>query len=211
MSLQVACPSCGAEHDLLAVLNAEAARGPLGELLLAVLPHARPLLRYVALFKPASRRLSQERTAKLLLPLLADMKAAVITHKGRPWQAPSAVWLHALEVVAQQADKLTLPLTNHAYLYSVIASSADKVEAVAERQAEADKLHTARSRAGVSVGGDTLVPLAAAAAPHVVSKPIDPATYQPSPYARKEKAAAAARLAARKEAQQAPQEPRHDA
>ncbi len=56
---------------------------------------------------------------------------------------------------ARAAGRLDLPMTGHAYLYAVLAGMADKVEAVAERQAEAER-RTGPRQDTVQVRGQTL-------------------------------------------------------
>ena len=50
-------------------------------------------------------------------------------------------------LLSRDAGKLELPLKGHGYLYAVIASSADRIEAQAEHQREAERAAAARARA----------------------------------------------------------------
>lgn len=122
----------------------EALRRATVELITMSLPLGSLVLRYVGLFRPARNRISPDRMAKLIGQLVPDMQRGAITHKGRDWAMPTTSWRAGLDAMLERAaaDKLTLPLENHNYLYTVLAGLADKVEA---RQEEAD-LVAARQR-----------------------------------------------------------------
>jgi hypothetical protein len=96
------------------------------------------VMRYIALFRPAKNRMSADRWAKLITQLLPDLERKAITHKGREWRMPIESWKLGLEAMLEKAaaGKLTLPLDNHNYLYTVLAGLADKVEAVDEQRVE---------------------------------------------------------------------------
>ncbi|MFZ5659163.1 MAG: hypothetical protein ACOY5C_04820 [Pseudomonadota bacterium] len=83
------------------------------------------LLRYLALFRPASRELTMDRLAKLVGELLPDIQAAQIVRNGKQHPAPLDLWIAALEqtVQARDAGRLTLPLKSHGYLYEIISNA----------------------------------------------------------------------------------------
>lgn len=134
----VQCPACGAEMSLDVCLSHEALRRATFDLLTMSLPLGALVMRYIALFKPAKNRLSPDRMAKLVQLLLPDMQRQRISHKGRDWHMPLTGWRAGLEAMLEKAaaDKLSLPLDNHQYLYTVLAGMADKVEAVDEQAHE---------------------------------------------------------------------------
>ena len=134
----VQCPACGAEMSLDVCLSHEALRRATFELLTISLPLGALVMRYIALFKPAKNRLSPDRMAKLVQQLLPDMQRCAINHKGREWHMPMTGWRAGLETMLEKAaaDKLSLPLDNHQYLYTVLAGMADKVEATEEQTNE---------------------------------------------------------------------------
>lgn len=134
----VQCPACGAEMSLDVCLSHEALRRATFDLLTLSLPLGALVMRYIALFKPPKNRLSPDRMAKLVQQLLPDMQRNGITHKGRDWHMPMSGWRAGLEAMLEKAaaDKLSLPLDNHQYLYTVLAGMADKVEAVEEHANE---------------------------------------------------------------------------
>lgn len=140
------CPSCGAEMSLDVALANEALRRATVDLITMSLPLGSLVLRYVGLFRPAKNRLSPDRMAKLIGQLVPDMQRGAIQHKGRDWAMPINAWRTGLEAMLEKAaaDKITLPLENHNYLYTVLAGQADKVEAREETQREAERRHGPR-------------------------------------------------------------------
>lgn len=132
------CPQCGHAAELIHFANEEAARQAV--YLVAGLPKSlgQLSLRYIGLFKPTERSLSWERTLNLLKPLKADIDAAQITRHGRIWAAPEGLWHKALTSTISQAEtgKVKLPLKNHNYLYEIISSEQNSVEAKAEQAIE---------------------------------------------------------------------------
>lgn len=129
-------------------LSHEALRRATFELLTMSLPLGALVMRYIALFKPAKNRLSPDRMAKLVQQLLPDMQRNGITHKGREWHMPMTGWRAGLEAMLEKAaaDKLSLPLDNHQYLYTVLAGMADKVEATEEQATESRRRSDATVR-----------------------------------------------------------------
>jgi hypothetical protein len=100
-------------------------------------PMAHLVVSYVALFTPEKQALTLRKKVRLIAQLLPDLQRQVITHKGRDWAAPLAVWGQAIEqmLVARAAGRIDLPLTGHGYLYTVIAGMSNKVEAAEEQAA----------------------------------------------------------------------------
>lgn len=132
--MRLTCPECGAIYSLTAALGHEAARSVLVQALEQTQTGKR-LIRYVALFRPAARALSWDRTANLLGELLDLIKAGKIERHGRLWAAPEAAWVGALDEILARRDegKLTLPLKSHGYLLEIITGQANKAEARAEQ------------------------------------------------------------------------------
>lgn len=168
--MKVTCPSCHAEMSLEALLESESARRAVARLAEISLPFGALVLRYIALFRPAKRRLSIERMVTLIEELLPDMQRGAIARKGREWEAPTEAWRAAMETVIAARDKgtLSLPLASHGYLYEVLAGLADKQEAREESAREKQ----ARSR---SVAGP--VPGPAQAATVLFTAPPAPPAY----------------------------------
>ena len=155
--MMLRCPNCGAGMSLDALIGHDALRQLLAQTLQASLPFGPALLRYLGLFRPAKRELRPDRAARLLGEVLADVQRGAITRRGRDWSAPHALWAAGLDAVLDAAagGSLTLPLTDHAYLYEVLMRMADKQEAAQEAESEAARRSRA-PRAGVQVDGQSL-------------------------------------------------------
>lgn len=149
--MRLTCPACQAETSLEAAVGREADARALAVFIETNVPLGALLVRYIALFRPAKRRLSLARTVGLFEELRPDLQRGAINRKGRDWAAPLEVWRAAIDQVLAARDKgtLTLPLSSHGYLYEVIVGHADKTEAVAEREV----LQAGRARAGSSEAG----------------------------------------------------------
>lgn len=203
--MRLTCPACQAETSLDAAIGREADARALGAFISGNVPLGALLISYIALFRPAKRRLSLARTVGLFEELQPDLQRAAITRKGRDWAAPAEVWRAAIDQVLAARDKgtLTLPLTGHGLLYEVLSSLADKAEARSEAEAEADR--KARRLSGPSTGPRDLSTVAGdlGAAPGALPPPVAPgyAPYTgPSRGAREIKARIDAALKARQAA-----------
>jgi hypothetical protein len=132
------CPSCGGEMSLDVLISHNELRQATFGLVEKSLSLGSLVLRYVALFRPAKNRMSADRWAKLIGQLQPDLQRNAIAHKGREWHMPLESWKLGFEAMLEKAaaGKLTLPLENHNYLYTVLVGMADKVEAVAEETTE---------------------------------------------------------------------------
>lgn len=132
------CPQCGHAAELIHFTNEESARQAV--YLVAALPKSlgQLTLRYIGLFRPTQRSLSWDRMLKLLRPLAADIDAGRIERHGRIWSAPERLWHKALTATLDQAEinKVKLPLKNHNYLYEIICSEQNSIEAQAEQKIE---------------------------------------------------------------------------
>lgn len=143
--MRVTCPACHAESSLEVLVGREADARAVSAFLARNLPLGDALVQYVALFRPAKRRLGLARMVALIEELMVDIERGAIARKGRDWPAPPQAWRIAIAQVLLNRDKgtLTLPLTGHGYLYEVLQGLADKAEAAAERDTDAQR----RSRA----------------------------------------------------------------
>ena len=99
---------------------------------------AKPLQRYLSLFRPRARALAWARGRKLLGELVGAIEAGAINRHGRDWPAPAATWVTAIEVILAKRETLQLPLKSHGYLLEIISGHADKAEAGIERDREAE-------------------------------------------------------------------------
>ena len=183
------CPNCGTGLDLLTAFTAEADRKALERLVATSVPLGARVLQYISLHQPAKQRLTAAKKIKLLLQLLPDLERRAITHRGRDWQAPLPAWAAAIDqmLTSRDAGKLELPLKGHGYLYSVIAGSADRLEAQAEQQREDDRAAAARARAHSSGQPTQAGQLLQAPAPTQPQQPRPASTPGTSPAVRRMK------------------------
>lgn len=122
--MKTRCPACGATTSLDALLG----HGDAGQAFVASLnltgALAKPLVKYLAMFRSESRDLTFDRTAKLLNELAPDIIAKQIKRGHHTYPAPQAAWVWAINIMLERRDqqKLDLPLKTHGYLYEVISS-----------------------------------------------------------------------------------------
>ncbi len=122
--MKTKCPACGASCSLDALLgHSEASQAFVASLNLTG-DLAKPLVKYLAMFRAENRDLTFERTAKLLNELASDINAKCIQRNRITYPAPKAAWVWAISIMLERRDqgKLQLPLKNHGYLYEVISS-----------------------------------------------------------------------------------------
>lgn len=122
--MKTKCPACGATTSLDALLGHSDASQAFAATLSVTGPLAKPLVKYLAMFRSESRDLTFERTAKLLNELAPDIVAKQIKRGHHNYPAPQAAWIWAINIMLERRDqqKLDLPLKTHGYLYEVISS-----------------------------------------------------------------------------------------
>ncbi|WP_180125655.1 hypothetical protein [Rhodoferax sp. BLA1] len=137
----LSCPVCGTELGLDHLFVDADNRAAVARLIAVGLPIGARLLQYVRLFTPPKTTLTQRKQVRIILQLLPDLERQAITHRGREWRVPLATWAQGIDqmLLSRDAGKLDLPMKNHAYLYTILVSLADKVEATAEQQREAER------------------------------------------------------------------------
>lgn len=122
--MKTRCPACGATCSLDALLgHSDASQAFVASLsLTGVL--AKPLVKYLGLFRSESRDLTFERTAKLLNEIAPDIVAKQIKRGHHNYPAPQSAWVWAINIMLERRDqqKLDLPLKTHGYLYEVMSS-----------------------------------------------------------------------------------------
>ena len=150
--MRLTCPACNAENSLEVLVGREADARAVAGFLERHLPMGESMLRYIALFRPAKRRLGLARMVALVEELMPDIERQQIDRKGRPWRAEPRAWRTAFDVVLAARDKgtLSLPLTSHGYLYEVLVGLAEKAEAASEQLREAERQRPPEMR---STGG----------------------------------------------------------
>jgi hypothetical protein len=139
--MRATCPECGAQAHVAAFFVEDDGK----RLAVAVAGMApelgRATLAYLGLFKPAKTTLRIARAAKIAQEV-ADLVAAGSVCKdersGVRRPATPQQWALGMETMLAQRASLSLPLESHGYLRAVVYGLADKVDAAAERQREAD-------------------------------------------------------------------------
>ena len=193
--MRITCPSCHAEASLDVLVGREADARAVSAFLSRHVALGGVLLRYVALFRPAKRRLGLARMVALIEELMPDIERGAVTRKGRDWPAPPALWRAAIEQVMSNHAKgtITLPLTGHGYLHEVLQGMSDKAEAAAEREGESER------RARRDSGPANVQPQTAASVLALHTAPPAPPAYAsgPSRAAREMQARIAAHRARR--------------
>ena len=202
--MRARCPCCGTTASLDVLVTHEDARAALAAAFKVSMPLGSALVRYLALFRPATRELTMARVATLLGEVQPYLSAGSIPRKGRDWPVVPADWVQAIELtlLARDAGKLALPLTGHGYLLEVLASLGDKSERLAEqtqeaqrRQAGTERLDADPVRGQVMVRGQGLAQVFGGRDPELAKLDADRGQAAPMPAAVKEQAQAIRREA----------------
>ena len=146
----ISCPVCSSELTLDHLVGHVDDQRAFARLLALSIPAARSVMRYLTLFTPEKQRLTLRKKIRLIEQLLPDLMRGQVTHRGRDWAAPEVAWEAAIDEMLAARSRLRLPMTNHSYLYSVLATNANQMEAQAEAQREQDR-RLAPERATVRV------------------------------------------------------------
>jgi hypothetical protein len=139
--MHATCPQCGTQGHV-STFFAEDDGKRLAAVLAGMVPElGRATIAYLGLFKPPKTALRMARAAKLAqeLEALANAGSVCRDERGgvrRP--CTPATWAAGIEQMLQQRASLTLPLDGHNYLRAVVFALADKADAAAERQKEAE-------------------------------------------------------------------------
>lgn len=142
-SADLTCHVCGTELTMEQLLIHADDRAVVLRLLAMGSPIGAAVGAYTTLFSPPKHRLSMRKQARIFKELLPDIERCAITHRGRDWAVPLAVWESGIDqmLALRSAGKLELPMKGHGYLYAILTSLADKQEAVAEVQLDAARRH----------------------------------------------------------------------
>ncbi|MGO2242105.1 MAG: hypothetical protein ACTH5D_10155 [Halomonas sp.] len=146
MTLKATCPECGMTGDMAAFVT----QGEHNQALAAALEMPAMLssriVRYLGMFRPASRALASAKSARLLTELKETITSGVIERKGITRDAPLKVWMLALDQLLERPPS-NLPLSSHGYLYEVVANCADRHAGEIEKQQEEAKRNGDKSGA----------------------------------------------------------------
>lgn len=140
--MRATCPNCGEQSHIAAYFIEDE-----GKRLAVCLAEMEPVLGravigYLSLFKPAKTSLRLARAAKLaqeVADLVAEGEVCKDERGGIRRRASAALWAAGIDAMLQQRASLSLPLESHGYLRAVVFGLADKAEAAAERNTEAQR------------------------------------------------------------------------
>jgi hypothetical protein len=137
--MKITCPACSSSFDIDAGVNDADARR-FAEIMAGLHPIvAKPLIQYLALFRPDKTGLRWSRMLNLALELEPMIREAKITRNGISYAVPREAWAQALHQLADRPKGLNLPLKSHGYLLEMLAGGAEKLAAKAETAAEKRK------------------------------------------------------------------------
>ncbi len=146
MTLKATCPECGMSGDMAAfVTQGEHNQAVAAALEMPAMLSSR-IVRYLGMFRPASRALASAKSARLLTELKETINSGVIERKGVTREAPLKVWVMALDQMLESPPS-GLPLSGHGYLYEVVARCADRHAGEVEKQQEEAKRSGAKQPA----------------------------------------------------------------
>lgn len=135
MTLRAICPECGMTADMAAFVT----QGEHNHALAAALEIPAILgprvVRYLGLHRPPSRALAGAKAVRLLTELRDVIVSGQIERKGVTRPAPLKAWIAALDKILERPPS-QLPLSGHGYLFEVVASEADRLDAEAEKKKE---------------------------------------------------------------------------
>ena len=145
MTIDVTCPRCHHEFDLLGAREDDDWR-QLIELILALQPVVhRSLWSYLGLFKGKSKLKSAKmlRIVKQLAPMI---KAAQIERNHNTYAVPATSFARAMEyMVDSPPASLALPIKSNGYLLQILANNAETALAKVEQKTELKKQSPYRS------------------------------------------------------------------
>lgn len=134
--MKLSCPACAATFDLDAAVNDADARR-FGDLIAGIPPAvAKPLVQYLALFRPKRTGLRWSRMLTLTQELAPMITNARIERNGIAYAVPAEVWTWALLYMIEPPEGLSLPLKSHGYLLEVIANQMRRIAAKQEHARE---------------------------------------------------------------------------
>lgn len=138
MSLRGLCPCCFALVSLDAMVSDDEARALLA--MVAEWPAlvGRAYVRYLGLFRHASRAVSWGKLRRLTAELAVQVREEKVVRDGRTLPAPHLIWAEAMEELTERRGRpgFRLPLTGHGYLLEVVMG---KAEPLAEAQSRLEE------------------------------------------------------------------------
>ncbi len=135
MTIRGICPECGLSAELAAFVTQGEHNIALAAALEIPALLGPRVVRYLGLHRPPSRALAGAKAVRLLTELRDAIVSGEIERKGVIRPAPITAWIVALDKVLERPPS-KLPLSGHGYLFEVVASEADRLDAEAERKRE---------------------------------------------------------------------------
>jgi len=129
--MRLTCPSCAAMFDLQAAVNDDATARQFLALVSNLGMLARPVVAYLALYRPKKGGLRWSRALHLARDLAGLIESGQITRCGTTYKVARGDWEEAIDIVVHRGG-LRLPLKSNGYLLEVIAGLAEKRDARAE-------------------------------------------------------------------------------
>lgn len=125
--MQLQCPCCDAIFNLEEGFTAAE-----GKKLAALLAEVQPalgkaIIYYLRLFTPAKRGLKLTKAIKVVDELIALVNAGTVTRDARTNETKRAtyqMWVAGIEQMLEKRDTLTLPITHHNYLRTIVFNIA---------------------------------------------------------------------------------------
>jgi len=149
--VKIACPACSARFSLDAGVNDDDAR-KLSALLAGLPPTvARPLVQYLALFRPEKTGLRWSRALAFAVELAPMILSATVVRDRKEYRAPLEAWAAAMQHLVDRPKTVRFPLKSNGYLLEMIASGAERVEAKTEAVREKSKRTPTRKGSGAPV------------------------------------------------------------
>lgn len=99
----------------------------------------RAVIEYLSLFAPGKQKLRLSKAVKLVAQLDTMVREGSVCRDERIGvrrPASASQWVAGIEQMLEKRSALTLPLSNHHYLRSVVFGIADQADAAAERKRE---------------------------------------------------------------------------
>lgn len=132
------CPCCYAVISLDAMVQDEDGRALLAMVAEAPSLVGRAYIRYLGLFRHASRAVSWGKLRRLTTELMPLIREEKVARDGRTLPAPHAIWAEAMEELIDRRGRpnFRLPLTGHGYLLEVVMAKAEPLAAAESKALE---------------------------------------------------------------------------
>lgn len=140
------CQNCGAVASLDLLISNGEARDALIAITMMSDELTKTAIKYIGMFRPASKDLSWSRVAKLLNEILPMITSETVTRGGVTKKATREMWLAGMKecIAVRDAGGLSLPLKTHGYLLEIVSNMQYK-EVVRQGSVSSSKMMQAVS------------------------------------------------------------------